>query len=77
MLVKFLPVMIAEDRRKISSLAFWSSATLRSTITSTKSFFKSEITERWSASSATTGAGKEHQWKLLLKHGNIVFTKIS
>lgn len=56
--------MIAEGRRKISSLACWTSATLRSTITSTKSFFKSENTERWSTSSARTEAGKEHQWNV-------------
>lgn len=69
--------MSAEDRQKISSLARWTSATLRSTTTSTKSFLKSEATERSRTSLANTEAVREHKCKLLLKHGNIVFTKIS
>lgn len=46
--------MSADDRQKISSLVCWFSATLRSTITSTKLFLKSETTERLSTSPANT-----------------------
>lgn len=71
---QFLPSVSAEDRQKISSLARWTSATLRSTITSTKLFLKSETTERPSTSSANTKADKEHQCKFLLIYGNIFTT---
>lgn len=68
---QFLPSVSAEGRQKISSLARWTSATLRSTITSTKLFSKSETTERPSTSSANTKADNEHQCKFLPIYGNI------
>lgn len=68
---QFLPSVSAEGRQKISSLARWTSATLRSTITSTKLFSKSETTERPSTSSANTKADNEHQCKFLPIYGNV------